>query len=96
MAISHLRQALLVATLAAGPAAAFGSEAVILDVAGMSCSLCEITVKKALERVPGVVAAKADNDLKRAEVKFDPAKVAPSELAAILSKSGFPASVRSK
>ena len=94
MAISRLRQALLLAALAAGPAAAAGPETVLLDVAGMSCSLCEITAKKALERVPGVVAAKAYSDLKRAEVKYDPAKVAPSELAAVLSRSGFAATVR--
>ena len=33
---------------------------VVLDVPGMNCSLCPISVKKALERMPGVLEAKAD------------------------------------
>jgi copper chaperone CopZ len=51
-------------------------------------------VRKALERVPGVIEATADNKSKRAEVQYDPDKVSADELAAALGKSGFPASVR--
>ncbi len=65
-----------------------------LDVPGMYCSLCQISVRTVLERVPGVVEAKADNRSKRAEVKYDPEKVSPEQCAAALTKAGFPASVR--
>lgn len=67
-----------------------------LDVPSMYCSLCDISVRKALERVPGVIEAKADNREKRAAVKYDPEKISPEELAAALTKSGFPATLRKR
>jgi mercuric ion binding protein len=67
---------------------------VTLDVPSMYCSLCDISVRKALERVPGVVAAKADNVSKRADVKYDPDKVSPDALAKALGNAGFPATVK--
>lgn len=94
MAASWLRRALLAALLAASPA--FGAEpkSATLEVPSMFCSLCQISVRKALERVPGVLQARADNNLKRAEVNYDPDKVSPDELAAALTKAGFPATVK--
>jgi mercuric ion binding protein len=68
----------------------------VLDVSGMSCSLCPVTVKKALERVPGVIEAKADLASKSAEAKYDPDKVSPERLAKAVSDAGFPATVRAK
>lgn len=94
MAISWLERALLVALLSAAPALAADPKAATLEVPSMFCSLCQISVRKALERVPGVLEAKADNNLKRAEVKYDPDRVSPDELAAALTKAGFPATVK--
>jgi len=86
----------VVGLLAATPI--FGAEprSATLDVPSMFCSLCQVSVRKALERVPGVLEAKADNSAKRAEVKYDPDKVTPEELAAALTKSGFPATLRAQ
>ena len=86
----------MVGLLAATPI--FGAEprSATLDVPSMFCSLCQVSVRKALERVPGVLEAKADNSAKRAEVKYDPDKVTPEELAAALTKSGFPATLRAQ
>lgn len=67
---------------------------VVLDVPGMDCSLCPITVRKALERVPGVLEARAFWPDKRAEVKYDPDRVTPAALAAALADTGYPATVR--
>lgn len=60
----------------------------------MNCSLCPISVRKALERVPGVVRAKADLDAKSAEAIYDSAKVSPQALAKAVTDAGFPASIR--
>ena len=79
---------------AAAPAIAADARTATLDVPSMFCALCQISVRKALERLPGVIEAKADNNSKRAEVKYDPGKVSADDLAAALSKSGFPATVR--
>ena len=63
--------ALLLATplgvLAADP------QTVVLDVQNMTCELCPITVKKALDKVPGVAATKIDLAKMTATVKFDEA-----------------------
>jgi mercuric ion binding protein len=94
MRISRLRRALLLTALAAAPALASDPKTAMLDVPSMFCALCPVSVRKALERVPGVIGAKADNNTKRAEVKYDSDKVSADELAAALAKSGFPATVR--
>jgi periplasmic mercuric ion binding protein len=49
-------------------------QTVTLDVQNMTCPVCPITVKKALERVPGVTDAKVDFDKKTASISFDPDK----------------------
>jgi mercuric ion binding protein len=67
----------------------------VLDVPGINCALCPITVRKALQSVPGVVEAKADLATKRAEVKYDPEKVTPQQLAGAVTSAGYPATVRS-
>jgi mercuric ion binding protein len=67
---------------------------VVLDVPGMNCSLCPISVKKALERVPGVLEARADLATKSAEAAFDPDRATPEALARAVSNAGYPASVR--
>jgi periplasmic mercuric ion binding protein len=96
MAISWLKPTALLALLAAAPALAVDPKSATLDVPSMFCSLCQISVRKALERVPGVIEAKADNNLKRAEVKYDPDQVSADGLAAALTKAGFPATVRAQ
>ena len=60
--------ALPMAALAAPPKTA------VLDVQKLTCSLCSITVEKALQKVAGVVAARVDMDKKTATVTFDPDK----------------------
>jgi copper chaperone CopZ len=60
-------------------------------VDGMACMLCEAKVKKALQKTPGVLEAKADRATKRAEAKYDPAQVSPDTLAAVIANMGFKA-----
>lgn len=64
-----------------------------LDVKNMQCQMCAITVKKALQKVPGVQDAKVELDQKKATVKFDPDKTSSDALAAATTKAGFPATV---
>jgi mercuric ion binding protein len=67
---------------------------VVLDVPGMNCALCPISVKKALEKVPGVRAAKADLATKTAEATYDPDRVSVEKLAKAVTDAGYPATVR--
>ncbi|WP_459252250.1 cation transporter [Paraburkholderia sediminicola] len=72
--MNKLIAVLVASRLTASTALAEGLRTATLDVTNMDCAVCPITVRKALERVPGVTAAKVDFASKRAEVVFDPKK----------------------
>lgn len=87
---------LLIAALAALPlmAIAVAPKTVTLDVKNMTCELCPITVKKSLEKVPGVNAVKIDFDKKTATVAFDPGKAQPEALTKATASAGYPSTVQ--
>ncbi len=68
-------------------------QTVTLDVQNMTCAVCPITVKKALERVPGVTDAKVDFAKKTASISFDPDKASPDTLTKATADAGYPSSV---
>lgn len=87
-----MRKKLLTVLLVLPVAAlAGGSQTIVLDLQKMTCALCSITVKKALDRVPGVAEARIDYDHKTATVKFDPEKASPAVLIKATTEAGFPA-----
>lgn len=71
-------------------AEAAATETVTLAVENMTCAACPITVRKALEKVPGVAKAKVDFDSKTATVTFDPAKTRVEALTKATSGAGYP------
>lgn len=73
---------------------AAGSRTVTLDVTKMDCAVCPITVRKALEKVPGVETATVDFKTRRAVVAFDPAKTSAEALTRATGDAGFPSSVK--
>ena len=76
------------ATLAATPQTA------VLDVQNMSCAVCPITVKKSLQKVPGVSDANVDFDKKTVTVKFDADKATTAVLVKATTDAGFPSTPR--
>lgn len=80
--------------LASMGALAADTRTVTLDVSKMDCAVCPITVRKALEKVPGVDSAKVDFKTRRAVVAFDPAKTSPEALTRATADAGFPSSVQ--
>jgi periplasmic mercuric ion binding protein len=62
----------------------------------MTCELCPITVRKALEKVPGVSDAKIDLGNKTATVKFDPDKANVAALVNATTNAGFPSTAHQK
>ncbi|MGH8810086.1 MAG: heavy-metal-associated domain-containing protein [Noviherbaspirillum sp.] len=87
---------LLIAALAALPlmTTAAAPQTVILDVQNMTCQLCPITVKKSLEKVPGVKTVKIDFAEKTASVTFDPDQAGPHAFVDASTNAGYPAAVR--
>jgi periplasmic mercuric ion binding protein len=84
--VASLLLGLPIATFAATP------QTVVLDVQNMT-SLCSVTVRKALEKVPGVIDAKVDYDHKTAIVKYDPEKASVAAIVKATTNAGFPSTL---
>jgi mercuric ion binding protein len=67
---------------------------VTLDVPGMTCSLCPITVKKALEKVHGASKVEVSYEKKEAVVTFDDARTGPDALIQATRNAGYPSTVK--
>ncbi len=68
-------------------------QSVTLDVQNMTCAMCPITVRKALQSVEGVQSAKVDFGSKTANVIFDPQKTNIETLINATTNVGYPATV---
>ena len=86
--------AALLAALMPLAAVAETPQTAVLDVQNMTCSLCPLTVKKSLEKVPGVSQAQIDFAAKTATVTFDADKTAAAALVKATTEAGYPSTVR--
>jgi mercuric ion binding protein len=82
----------IIAVLLAVPLSVLAAEpqTVVLDVQNMTCELCPITVKKALNKVPGVAATEIDLAKRIASVKFDPDRTNVAALVKATTNAGYP------
>lgn len=72
-------------------------QTVTLNVENMTCAMCPITVRKALEKVPGVIEAEAKYEGKGvgwAKVTFDSAKTTVDALTKATADAGYPSHVQ--
>jgi mercuric ion binding protein len=87
------RKTLLAAVIAplvlAAPAWA-SPKTVTLNVSGMTCPVCPITVKKSLEKVPGVSKVDVRFEKKQVLVTFDDAKTNTDALVKATTNAGYP------
>lgn len=70
------------------------SATAVLHVENTTCSACPITVRKALEKVPGVNEVKVDLKAQSATVHFDPAKTSVEALTTATANAGYPSRVK--
>lgn len=82
--------AALVATLVLTAPAWAAPETVTLNVPGMTCEACPVTVKKALEKVPGVSKVDVQFEKKQVLVTFDDAKTNTDTLVKATTNAGYP------
>jgi len=83
---------LAVSSFVAVPVQAAG-QTVKLSVPGMTCSVCPITVKKALNNVKGVSTVSVNFENKMAVVTYDDAMTNVDALTHATSDAGYPSSV---
>ncbi|EIC31496.1 MULTISPECIES: mercury resistance system periplasmic binding protein MerP [Methylomicrobium] len=67
---------------------------VTLDVKNMTCAVCPLTVKKALERVAGVQQVSVSYADKTATVQFDDAATSAGQLTEATKNAGYPSSIQ--
>jgi len=67
------------------------SRTITLAVHNMTCAVCPITVKKALEHVSGVQQVSVDFKNKTATVQFDDSKATAEKLTEASKDAGYPA-----
>ena len=60
-----------------------------LNIEGMSCEHCVMTVFKALRSLTGVVDVEVSLANKNARIKYDEAKVSPDEMATMIVNAGY-------
>ena len=89
-----IRTLALVLTSAASFSAMATVQTVTLDVPGMNCSSCPITVKKALSKVNGVQQVKANLEKREAVVTFDDKQTSAEKLSLASTNAGYPATVK--
>ncbi|MCL6556506.1 MAG: mercury resistance system periplasmic binding protein MerP [Burkholderiales bacterium] len=92
-----LKKLILLLMLAFGLAgSAFAAmRTVVLSVPGMYCEVCPITVKKALQKVPGVTKVEVSFAKKEAVVTFDDAKTSIKALEDATFEAGYESTVKS-
>ena len=66
---------------------------VTLEVKNMTCAVCPITVKKALEKVQGVTSATVNFDTKQARVTFDDSLASVDKLREATGNAGYPSAL---
>jgi mercuric ion binding protein len=79
------------AALAAQPAAS--GRTVTLSVPGMYCPSCPVTVRKALERVPGVHVVGINLDKRTVQVEVTDQHVTNEQLTSTTANAGYPSTV---
>lgn len=81
----------LIALTSAADAA---TKTVTLAVENMTCAVCPITVKKALNKVSGVSNTEVSIEHKEAVVTFDDAKTDVAALIKATTDAGYPSSLK--
>ncbi len=60
-------------------------------VAKMTCPVCPVTVRKAIEKVDGVTSVNVNLEAKTATVRFDDEVTTTDEVAGASTNAGYPA-----
>ena len=64
-------------------------QSIRLNISGMVCGGCSGTVQKALLALQGVTRADVSHIEGAAEVAYDPARVQPAQIKAVIEATGY-------
>lgn len=63
----------------------------IINIIGMHCSTCALTIEKTLKKIPGVTSARVNFGNEKAFVEYDPARTNPEKLHQAIAEVGYKA-----
>ncbi|MGC8521920.1 MAG: heavy-metal-associated domain-containing protein [Steroidobacteraceae bacterium] len=69
-------------------------QSVVLKIQGMHCGGCAQSIKRLLEREPGVESAEVSFEAGEARVRFDPSRIGAERLVSVLQPPGYQASIQ--
>ena len=72
------------------------TQTVTLSVPSMTCATCPITVRKALQKVGGVIEAKVTWEPREAIVTFDDTRTNAQALTEATRNAGYPSTVKTQ
>ena len=67
---------------------------ITLDIPGMTCKFCPVTIHKALIKVLGVIEAKSDYETKSATVTFASEKTNVETIRKATANAGYPSTLK--
>ncbi len=76
------------------PASAAAVQKTTFAIKNMTCALCPVTVRRAMEGVTGVKSVAVDFDAKTATVVYNPSIATAGAIAQAATNAGYPASVQ--
>ncbi|SMX45847.1 heavy-metal-associated domain-containing protein [Maliponia aquimaris] len=82
-----------ITTIPAAAQTVAAEQTVTFTIDNMTCALCPVTVKRAMEGVGGVRSVEIDFEARTATVVFDPATTGAEAIAAASASAGYPARV---
>jgi len=65
----------------------------VVKIEGMTCASCSVTVRTAVQRLPGIASIEVDVEGGSATVTFDGARVSAEEIAAKITEAGYASTV---
>lgn len=68
-------------------------QTVTLNIENMTCAMCTVTIKKALQKVEGVQEVTVDYDSKTATITFDSQQTDNAALIKATTDAGYPGSL---
>lgn len=71
-----------------------GLQQVVLEVEGMTCQLCDVTVSRSLTLLDGVEEAIVTFEPPQAIVRYDPSRVSIKDMETATSDIGYPAKLK--
>lgn len=66
----------------------------VFEVTGMTCSGCEVGVRRAVKKLDGVDQVEASHEAGTATVTYDPEQVTPEDIIAAIEDLGYTAELR--